>query len=159
MSHLLNNMSEEEKKSILEQHYIAKHKNSIKITESNLKNLVKKVLSEQQKSKWNPLGLKFGQKEPKDDINGPIHQLQQKLMNAELLKTKTMTPTGYFGPLTKKALDKAEGKSTTKPQPKEQYNCIAISAEECKKISSNKETVISTGVEMGCSKYMIKCLS
>jgi hypothetical protein len=136
----------------------------IKITESDLEQIVKKVLSE-QKSKWNPLGLEFGQKEPKSDINGPIHQLQQKLMDAGFLKTKSMVPTGYFGPMTKNALERAEGKPTTKTetQPKknqkEDYNCVAISAEECKKISSNKETVISTGAEMGCSKYMIKCLS
>lgn len=37
--------------------------------------------------------------------------------------------------------------------------CIAISKEECDKISSTKETKIGSGSEKRCSAYMVKCLS
>jgi peptidoglycan hydrolase-like protein with peptidoglycan-binding domain len=37
--------------------------------------------------------------------------------------------------------------------------CIAISKEECNKISSTKTVVISKGSETRCSAYMVKCLS
>ena len=37
--------------------------------------------------------------------------------------------------------------------------CIAISKEECDKISSTKETGIGSGSETRCSAYMVKCLS
>ena len=37
--------------------------------------------------------------------------------------------------------------------------CIAISKEECDKISSTKETEIGSGSETRCSAYMVKCLS
>jgi peptidoglycan hydrolase-like protein with peptidoglycan-binding domain len=40
-----------------------------------------------------------------------------------------------------------------------QNRCIAISKEECDKISSTKETRIGTGSETRCSAYMVKCLS
>ena len=103
-------MSEEEKKSILEQHYIAKHKNSIKITETQLEDIVKKVLNEQsipgtstpEKMGYlkdiNPKKLKLGDKG--DDVK----VLQKKLMDLKLLKTKSMIPTGVFGQLTNSAL-------------------------------------------------------
>jgi len=78
----------------------------IKLSESDLLRIVKKVLNEQTSS-YNPKGLKFG------DRNEDVKILQKKLMDGGFLKTKSMTPTGYFGPLTKSALDKAEGKTVT----------------------------------------------
>lgn len=53
-------------------------------------------------------------------------------------------------------------KVKTKPEiekPKSTGNCIAISKEECNKVSSTKETTISKGSETRCSAYMVKCLS
>jgi len=88
-------------------------KKIIRLTESDLHKIVKRVLIE-QKSKWNPMGFKFGDREPANQINGPIHQLQKKLMDAGFLKTKSMVPTGYFGPLTKKAIESAESSNINK---------------------------------------------
>jgi hypothetical protein len=125
-------MSEEEKKSILEQHYIAKHKNSIKIDESQLEDIVKKALNEQSfpgtsssenmgyRSFSTPQNPKKDIK-PKEDINPKklklgdggklnpklipdVRILQQKLIDLGLLKTKTGKPTGFFGELTDLAL-------------------------------------------------------
>jgi hypothetical protein len=125
-------MSEEEKKSILEQHYIAKHKNSIKIAESQLEDIVKKALNEQSfpgtstpenmgyRSFSTPQNPKKDIK-PKEDINpkklklgdgGKLNPklipdvkiLQQKLIDLGLLKTETGKPTGFFGKLTDLAL-------------------------------------------------------
>jgi len=116
MSHLLNNMSEEEKNSILEQHYIAKHKNSIKIAESQLEDIVKNALNEQSfpgtssfenmgyrsfstltksKEDINPKKLKLGDRDKPGDENGPVHELQRKL---------SVAADGIFGKLTNYAL-------------------------------------------------------
>ena len=77
-------------------------KKIIRLTEQDLEKIVKKVLIE-QKEILNPKGLKFG------DRGEDVKILQQKLMDKGLLKTNTMKPTGYFGPLTKNALESAEG--------------------------------------------------
>jgi hypothetical protein len=77
-------------------------KKIIKLTEQDLEKIVKKVLIE-QKENLNPKRLKFG------DRGDDVKILQQKLMDGGLLKTRSMKPTGYFGNLTKKALEKAEG--------------------------------------------------
>jgi peptidoglycan hydrolase-like protein with peptidoglycan-binding domain len=174
------------------------NKKIIKLTESDLINIVKKVLNEQSPSadlyidrianqklaqsrlssttakkiapeNINPKNLKFG------DRGDDVKILQQKLFDKGFLKTSSMKPTGYFGELTKVALDKALGKLTPKPvTPKKSDDnkktnttikdtknnrCIAISKEECDKISSTKETEISTGSDTRCSAYMVKCLS
>jgi peptidoglycan hydrolase-like protein with peptidoglycan-binding domain len=109
------------------------NKKIIKLTESDLINIVKKVLNEQSGSadlymdrlnkqqlaqssfissepkkipfeKINPKNLKFG------DRGEDVKILQQKLFDRGLLKTKSMKPTGYFGDLTQSALSKALGK-------------------------------------------------
>ena len=82
-------------------------KKILKLTESDLVNIVKKVLSE-QKEVWNPLGLKFGDggKYNPDKIND-VKKLQKKLMDGGFLRTKSMKPTGYFGKLTNDALSRA----------------------------------------------------
>ena len=54
----------------------------------------------------NPENLKLGDKD--SDPNGPVHKLQQKLINAGLLDVAK--PTGYFGELTKKALEDSSKK-------------------------------------------------
>lgn len=82
-------------------------KKIVKLTESDLINIVKKVLIEQKQS-YNPKNLKFG------DMGNDVRELQQKLFDAGFLKTKTMKPTGFFGNLTNIALAKAEGKEIPK---------------------------------------------
>lgn len=107
----------------------------IRITESDLKQIVQKVLSEQgsmfgtagteipgyrkddtrntsrkpvanAKENINPKNLKLGDGgESAPTKNADVKVLQQKLMDLKILKTNTMVPTGYFGKLTKDALD------------------------------------------------------
>ena len=81
-------------------------KKIIRLTESDLVRLVKRVLSEDVNN-INPKNLKFGDKGPDVVI------LQKKLIGMGLLKTKSGKPTGYFGDLTKKALSTALGKTKT----------------------------------------------
>jgi hypothetical protein len=84
-------------------------KKVIKLTESDLVNLVKRFLKEDTTSEEiNPKNLKFG------DRGNDVKILQQKLFNLGVLKTRSMKPTGYFGNLTKAALAKALGKITPK---------------------------------------------
>jgi hypothetical protein len=85
-------------------------KKVIKLTESDLVIIVKKVLSEQVNSNTNinPKNLKFG------DIGNDVRILQQKLIDSGLLKTKSGKTTGYFGNLTNAALSKALGKPIPK---------------------------------------------
>jgi peptidoglycan hydrolase-like protein with peptidoglycan-binding domain len=83
-------------------------KKIIKLTESDLFNIVKNVLSEQVNNTLtlNPKNLKFG------DKGDNVRILQQKLINMGLLKTKSGKTTGYFGNLTNAALKKALSKMT-----------------------------------------------
>jgi hypothetical protein len=80
-------------------------KKIIKLTESDLVNIVKKVLTEQVNNNINPKNLKFGDggRQNPNQIND-VKELQQKLGFSK--------PTGYFGKNTKAALDKALGKPT-----------------------------------------------
>lgn len=55
----------------------------------------------------NPKNLKFG------DRGDDVKKLQQLLMDMGLLKTTSMKPTGYFGKLTRAALEKAKGVKNT----------------------------------------------
>ena len=195
-------------------------KKVIRLKESDLKKIIKRVLNEQgdgsaefrmnrlnrkqlnfkpttsSKENINPNNLKVGDggsRNP-EKINS-VKKLQQKLMDLGFLKTDSMVPTGYFGNITKIALDKYNGvktpiyglknpnqgsynplkpfnpiknakqgtsnpiKNTKQGTPNTKYNCIAISKEECDKISSTSDTVISTGSEKACARYMNKCLS
>jgi len=75
----------------------------IKLKESDLANIVKKILSEQKVQNINPKNLKFG------DEGDDVKALQQLLMDKGYLKTDTMVPTGYFGKLTRAALQRAMG--------------------------------------------------
>ena len=54
----------------------------------------------------NPDKLKFGDKDK--DANGPVHKLQQRLIDKGLIAITK--PTGYFGEMTKKALEEANKK-------------------------------------------------
>jgi peptidoglycan hydrolase-like protein with peptidoglycan-binding domain len=83
-------------------------KKIIKITESDLAQIVKKVLNEQKyvqssSVNFNPKNLKFG------DRGDDVKVLQQKLMDGGYLRTDSMVPTGYFGNLTNRALQSAMG--------------------------------------------------
>lgn len=89
-------------------------KKIIKLTESDLINIVKKVLIEQKQS-YNPKNLKFG------DIGNDVRVLQQKLFDDGFLKTKTMKTTGFFGNLTNIALAKAEGRPIPKKLDTSEY--------------------------------------
>lgn len=75
-----------------------------------LSQVMKSILVE---SNYNPNNLKFGDRD--SDVNGPVHQLQKKLMDSGFLKTTSMKPTGYFGRLTNAALSKATGNVTSNP--------------------------------------------
>lgn len=94
-------------------------KKIIKLKESDLKNIIRRILSEQSKENINPNNLKVGdgsRRNPKK--NNLVKQLQQKLMDLGFLKTTSMKPTGYFDSMTKNALDRYNGdtlKSTIQP--------------------------------------------
>lgn len=98
-------------------------KKVVKITESNLVKLIGKIINEAAltKDSINPKGLKFGdggKNNPK--LINDVKELQQKLMNLGLLKTKSMKPTGFFGELTQAALNRVPGKETKKVADKSQ---------------------------------------
>jgi hypothetical protein len=110
-------------------------KKIIKLTESDLTKLVKRVLNEQgyfDDVKLMPTAYQYNQERerenaspkatPKENINpknlkvgaggkenpsqvADVNRLQTKLIALGLLKTKSGKPTGYFGDATKKALD------------------------------------------------------
>ena len=191
-------------------------KKIIKITESQLEDIVKKVLIEQgnmfgtagvgMKSPFmdwksyyksnsrkisqpwakdiNPKGLKKGMGGNKDPKNvEAVKKLQAELIRLGFLDLKT-GPTGYFGNLTQKALDRYDSGETYKVDSKsvgksvgklggkldgasggnkpsmDGPQCIALTTEECAKVSSTKETEVSFDKnETRCSAYMVKCLS
>lgn len=100
-------------------------KKIIKLTESDLYEIVKKVIYEQSvigapnygvmsqssaqrtsKENINPKGLKMGDGGKANPAKAAeVKKLQQKLMDLKFLRTDSMVPTGYFGKLTQKALD------------------------------------------------------
>lgn len=83
-------------------------KKIIRLTESDLKRLISRVLKE-QKIDYNPKKLKFG------DRGDDVIELQDKLIKNGFLKLKSGKPTGYFGNLTNIALASAEGKKPVTP--------------------------------------------
>jgi len=112
-------------------------KRIIKLSESDLNEIVKKVIKEQSaigapnfgmmtspntsipiirqapKENINPKKLRKGAGGKYDSKNKQaVMDLQQKLMDLGLLKTDSMVPTGYFGDLTQKALDAYNAGST-----------------------------------------------
>lgn len=105
-------------------------KKVIKLTESDLREIVEKVLNEQgnmfgtagmgipapfsstpksparAKENINPKGLKMGDGGKANPAKvADVKKLQQKLMDLKFLRTDSMIPTGYFGKLTQQALD------------------------------------------------------
>jgi len=131
-------------------------KKIIKLTESDLEKIISKVLKEQSgpksttfsdASSINPNNLKFGDRDKPNDTNGPVHRLQQKLMDLKLLKTKSMVPTGYFGRLTQGALDKYNGKKNTEKTKTDSPN-------------QSKDSVLSTNIDTGFqNKFKLSTLS
>lgn len=114
-------------------------KKIVKLTESDLVNIVKKVLIEQKQS-YNPKNLKFG------DMGNDVRELQQRLFDDGFLKTKTMKTTGFFGNLTNAALAKAEGRPTPKRLDTSKYT-KTINQSNTKKTSTTPQKTIkpSTG--------------
>lgn len=101
-------------------------KNIIKITESDIVKIVKKVLSEQKPDSAmpgqpdnpanrniNPRNLKLGAGGVKNPNQvQAVKELQQKLINSGFLKLNSGKPTGYYGNLTQAALNAYNGKKT-----------------------------------------------
>jgi hypothetical protein len=104
MKNLFNEIDSSEKDRILEMH---KKKGYSTISE--------------QSENINPLNLSIGAGGKNNPKQVPaVKELQQKLIDKGLLKTKTGKPTGYFGNLTKNALDQyllsSTNKETLKPK-------------------------------------------
>lgn len=149
-------------------------KRVIKLTESDLKQIVEKVLNEQGnmfgtagvgyspspfsdvtklprrgKENINPKNLKVGdggKYNPKKSADVKI--LQQKLMDLGLLKTDSMVPTGYFGSLTQKALDAYNSGSTA-------VKDVAKKAVKDKKTSTSDAAKTTAKCETGTEKVLI----
>lgn len=81
-------------------------KRIIKLTESQLTNLIIKALNEEKLQNINPKNLKVGDGGANSPKKNDVITLQQKLINLGFLKTNTGKPTGYFGNLTASALQK-----------------------------------------------------
>lgn len=116
-------------------------KKIIKLTESDLVNIVKKVLIEQTQS-YNPKNLKFG------DMGNDVRVLQQKLFDDGFLKTKSMKTTGFFGNLTNAALAKAEGKPIPKKLDTSKYikKINQFNAKKTNNVVNQKQTTSSCQV-------------
>lgn len=76
-------------------------KKIIRLTESDLAQIIKKVLTEQKVENINPKNLKL------NDRGDDVKKLQQLLMDRGYLRTDSMVPTGFFGKLTNAALKSA----------------------------------------------------
>lgn len=154
---------------------------SIKLTETDLINVIKRVLNEQSGSadlyidrisrqkldqpsptnktpqvlpsqNINPKNLKFGDKG--DDVK----ILQQKLFDLGVLKTRSMKPTGYFGKLTRAALQRALGKS--KPNITDPKKTNNKKTSTTKKTSSgNSKTKSNTFVSTSTNPSFVKLIS
>lgn len=128
-------------------------KKILKLTESDLVNIVKKVLTEQKQS-YNPKNLKFG------DVGNDVRELQQKLFDAGFLKTKTMKTTGFFGNLTNLALAKAEGKPAPKKIDTSKYTKAISQYNNTQKVNKpvNLKATTSSSCQVITSKSDIKDL-
>jgi peptidoglycan hydrolase-like protein with peptidoglycan-binding domain len=82
----------------------------IKLTESDLEQIVKKVLKEQSSDNVNPKNLKLGDRGPE------VEKLQQRLIDMGVLILRN-GPTGYFGELTQRGLARSQGKPVTPATP------------------------------------------
>jgi len=161
---------------------------TIKLTEQDLELIVKKVLKEQtgpgitsftdltgslNPKSINPNNLKIGSRDKPNDTNGPVHKLQQSLMDLGYLKTKSMVPTGYFGNLTQNALDRyynSKGEKKKSPEKTKDSGeniksggvstpCVGLPKELCSKISTKDSVALGSGGEAQCAAYVTKCLS
>ena len=139
-------------------------KKIIKLTESDLRSIVKMVIKEQFNDKnINPKGLKFGdggKLNPK--LSNDVKILQKKLMDLGLLKTKSGVPTGYFGKLTKIALDRynlSSQKQSTQDVDSDSSLSKNISPEFAKKfninkLSTNDSTPICKAGQENCAQFV-----
>lgn len=111
----------------------------IKLTESDLEKIINKVLTEDIATNINPKNLKFGDRDKPGDVNGPVHQLQKKLIDMGVLILRK-GPTGYFGDLTQKALNRAQGTTTTIQKPSPTSNIKGKAQPTIKQPSKKGET-------------------
>ena len=165
----------------------------IRLTESDLTRIVKRVINEQLANARvtnkpsseipnfmkMPNGVELVQlalikKGYSVGLRGADGILGPKTKNAiiKYQKDNGIKQTGIVGPITAKSLGvqsltskKPLNPKPTTPVPNKNKTtttsnrCIAISKEECDKISSSKSSEISTGTDIRCSAYMVKCLS
>lgn len=139
-------------------------KKIIKLTEVDLKLIVNKVIQEQFNSKnINPKGLKFGdggKSNPK--LSNDVKILQQKLIDAGLLKTKSGVPTGYFGNLTKAALDKYNNSMVGKKEKdgdsdssiSKNISTQFINKFNINKLSTNDSTPVCKAGQENCAQFV-----
>lgn len=126
----------------------------------------------QQKLK--KLGYNVGSTGPnKDGVDGVYGQLTKQAIK-DFQEKNNIKPTGWVGTITApklgvspmkgiKSVESNSGQSLTSTEKGKDtpanYSCIALSQEECKKISPSDSVKISSGSETRCSAYMVKCLS
>ena len=82
---------------------------------------------------------------------------KSKALNAIKTKVFKQRKNSTSNDLVKKDVILKKKKNTTDDK-KSTDQCISISKEECAKINSNREVKISSGADIQCSRYMIKCL-
>lgn len=106
----------------------------------------------------------IGNSGPKrDGVDGIFGTRTQNAVKDFQLKNG-LEPTGIVGEKTAPLLLFGPRNTTTKDvvgmeNKKSKYDCIAISREECSKISKDRDVIISSGSEMACARYMNKCLA
>ena len=99
----------------------------------------------------------------KDGVDGVFGERTEKAVKDFQIKNG-LQPTGIVGGKTEPLLLFGPRPTTNKnivgkETKKSKYNCIAISSEECGKISKDRDTIISSGSEKACARYMNKCLA
>lgn len=102
----------------------------------------------------------------KDGVDGIFGGRTEKAVKD--FQTKNgLEPTGVVGEKTFPLLFKGPREKTgydilsrrTSEKKNTKYDCIAISREECSKISKDRDVIIGSGSEKACARYMNRCLA